>query len=566
LSRRPDYQETIETEGVLIPFLPEIITPSIEGPIRKGKYERGEAKALQAILRPGDRVLELGAGVGLLSTLAARCPGVEAVTAVEANPELVPLIRETWRINGVGNGTLVNGVVTVDGGGKTAFYLRRDFWASSMEAASRPYERRVKVPRIAIGDLLAEARPTVISCDLEGGEAGLFDAVDLSGVRAIVMELHPKVYGPEGVRAITDRLEGAGLRLQPVERATTVRTFLRAAPPVPARPDGSPRVLVVTCMKDEGPFIVEWVAWHRAIGVTDFVVFTNDITDGSDLLLDRLDDMGILRHLPNPALATESTYFQPMALALTPHLAQFRRADFLISMDVDEFINVRVGDGSLGALFGRVGYFDALSMSELNHGSNGRQSFEPGLVTEQFPRHQTETPGRHKAVRGVKTIVRLGPKLLRPRNHRPDFRGLAGDVVWLDGSGRPVSAFLEDDTLNGHDVRGSYELVSLDHYAVRALETYLVKMARGDVVVRGKQVSPRYWRLRNRADAETSRLDRQQPAFRAELARLMADPTLRALHESTCAAHAAKIARLLEDRRYRERRDWILENAWTPSD
>ena len=566
MNGRPDYDETIATEGVLIPFVPAIITPSIEKPIRKGKYERGEAKALQSILRPGDRVLELGAGVGLLSTLAARCPGVEAVTAVEANPELVPLIRETWRINGIGNGTLVNGVVTADGGGKAAFYLRRDFWASSMEAESRPYERSVKVPRVAIGDLIAKARPTVISCDLEGGEAGLFDAVDLSGVRAVVMELHPKVYGKAGVRAVTERLESAGLRLQPVEKATTVRTFLRADPPVPARPDGGPRVLVVTCMKDEGPFIVEWVAWHRAIGVTDIVVFTNDITDGSDLLLDRLDDMGVLRHLPNPAIATENTYFQPAALALTPHLPQYRRADFLISMDVDEFINVRVGDGSLGALFERVGYFDALSMSELNHGSNGRQFFEPGLVTEQFPRHQTERPGRHKALRGVKTIVRLGPKLVRPRNHRPDFRGLPEDVVWLDGSGRQATVFLEDGTLNGHDVRGSYDLVSLEHYALRALESYLAKMARGDVVVQGKQVSPRYWRMRNRDEAETSQLDRQQPAFRAELDRLMADAPLRALHEATCAAHAARIASLLEKRQYRERRDWILENAWTAAD
>jgi FkbM family methyltransferase len=563
-----DYAETIETEGVLIPFLPRIITPAIEGPMRKGRYERGEARALRALLRPGDRVLELGAGVGLLSTIAARLPGVAAVTAVEANPDLVPLIRETWRINGVGNGTLVNAVVTAGGGGggEAESFLRRDFWASSMEAASRPYERSVRVPRVAIGDLLAETRPTVISCNLEGAEAGLFDAVDLAGVRAVVMELHPKVYGRDGVRAVSDRLEAAGLRLQPVDRPTTVRTFLRDETRGAAPAGPTPRVVVVTCMKDEGPFILEWIAWHRAIGVTDFAVFTNDISDRSEHLLDRLDDMGVLRHLPNPALAVGSTYFQPAALALAPHLPQVRRGDFLVSLDVDEFINVRLGDGSLGALFDRVGYFDALSMSELNHGSNGREHFEPGLVTEQFPRHQTERPGRHKAHRGVKTIVRLGPKLLRPRNHRPDFRGLPEDVVWLDGSGRPLTALLEDAELNGHDVRGSYDLVSLDHYALRSLATYLVKMSRGDVVIRGKSVSPRYWRQRNRHDAETSRMDRQQPAFRAELDRLMADPALRALHEATCAAHAARVAALLEEPAFRDRRDWILEHAWTTED
>lgn len=559
----PVYDGTIVSNGILVPFVPAIITPAIETPMRRGRYEGGEAAALRAMLRPGDRVLELGAGVGLLSTIAATCPGVEAVTAVEANPDLVPLIRETWRINGVGNGRLVNAVVTAGGGGGEAeFYLRRDFWASSMEAASRPYERSVRVPTVAIAKLLAETRPTVISCDLEGGEAGLFDAADLSGVRAVVMELHPKVYGQDGVRAVHDRMEAAGLRLQPVDRRTTVRTFLRDE----ARTGAAPRVLVVTCMKDEGPFILEWIAWHRAIGVTDFVIFTNDNSDGSERLLDRLDEMGLVRHLPNPASIAGSTYFQPAALAFTPHLPQFRRADMLISMDVDEFINVRTGDGSLGALFERVGHFDALSMSELNHGSNGQMAFSPGLVTEQFPRHQTETPGRHKGVRGVKTIVRLGPKLLKPRNHRPEFRGLPEDVVWLDGSGRRSTTFLEDATLNGHDVRGTYDLVSLDHYPLRSLASYLVKMSRGDVVVKGKQVSERYWRMRNRNEHLTSTFERQQPAFRAELARLMDDPVLRSAHDATCAAHGARAAALLELAPYRARRDWILENAWTAPD
>ncbi|MBL4556550.1 MAG: glycosyltransferase family 2 protein [Rhodobacteraceae bacterium] len=55
-------------------------------------------------------------------------------------------------------------------------------------------------------------------------------------------------------------------------------------------------------MRDEGPYVLEWLAWHKAIGVTDFVVFTNDCTDGTDALLDRLDAAGEVMHLPNPAV------------------------------------------------------------------------------------------------------------------------------------------------------------------------------------------------------------------------------------------------------------------------
>jgi hypothetical protein len=82
-----DYAEVIETNGIKVPFVPAIITPNIERPMRNNRYEGGEAAALRRILRAGDRVLELGAGIGLLSTLSAMVAGVERIVAVEANPD-----------------------------------------------------------------------------------------------------------------------------------------------------------------------------------------------------------------------------------------------------------------------------------------------------------------------------------------------------------------------------------------------------------------------------------------------------------------------------------------------
>ena len=34
-------------------------------------------------------------------------------------------------------------------------------------------------------------------------------------------------------------------------------------------------------MRDEGPYLLEWVAYHRLIGFTDIVVCSNDCVDGS---------------------------------------------------------------------------------------------------------------------------------------------------------------------------------------------------------------------------------------------------------------------------------------------
>lgn len=573
LAPPPDYDEVIVSQDVRIPFVPAIITPPIERPLRNGRYEKGECMAMRSLLGAGDRLLELGAGIGLVSTIAAQVPGVEAVVSVEANPQLMPLIRETHRLNGIANVTLLNGAAAPGrDGGTQEFYLRRDFWASSMAAGPTRFVERVEVPRFGLATLVEIHRPTVIVCDIEGGELGLFETADLSGVHSVALEFHPKVYGEAGKAQVIAALEAQGFRQQPWSEKSSVQLFRRdpdavsvrfaASTPVAAEwPPETPRILVATCMKDEGPFLLEWVAWNRAIGVTDTVVFTNDCTDGTDLLLDRLDAMGILTHLPNPAVAAGSTYYQPTALKFVQQMPVFRQADYFLSIDVDEFVNVRTGEGRIADLLSAAGPFDVLSMFELNHGSNRHERFERGWVTDLFPRHQTERPGARKSVRGVKSLVRLSPRIAEVRNHRPDLAPNV-DPVWLDGSGRPLPVLAADRGLNGADCRGGYDLVRLEHYPLRSLDSYLVKMFRGDVVVSGKRVSARYWRVRNRNEEATSTFGAVRDRARAEFAGLLSDPGVARLHEAACAAHEARIAALAEAQEYRDRRAWVLREAW----
>lgn len=59
-------------------------------------------------------------------------------------------------------------------------------------------------------------------------------------------------------------------------------------PPTSAARPREGATCIVSTMKNEGPFILEWIAHHRAIGVDDFLIYTNDCTDGTDRLLDAL--------------------------------------------------------------------------------------------------------------------------------------------------------------------------------------------------------------------------------------------------------------------------------------
>jgi hypothetical protein len=291
-------------------------------------------------------------------------------------------------------------------------------------------------------------------------------------------------------------------------------------------------------------------------------VFTNDCTDGTDALLDRLDAMGELTHLPNPASLLGQEWLQPTALKYAQQMPLFRRAEFFLSSDVDEFVNIHTKDGTIGSLLAQLPEFDVLSMCELNHGSNNIRTFTPGWVTEQFPRHGTLTPGKRKARVGVKSLTRLSGRIRQIRNHRPDLNSPAKDVIWLDGSGRQMTDLADDPELNGVDCRERRDLVTLEHYPLRSLDSYLVKIFRGDVVIANKKVSERYWRMRNLDELHAHDLGPGIARARAVHARFEADNRLMDLHRACCDAHAARIDELLTIPEFAERRAKILNEGW----
>ncbi len=108
----------------------------------------------------------------------------------EANPELIPLIRETHAKNDVAP-TLINALLA-KGDGEREFHLEDDFWASS---AHRTGGRSITVKQIDLNAELARVKPSFLIVDIEGGEAEFFAGAELSTVQKICVETHPDVLG-----------------------------------------------------------------------------------------------------------------------------------------------------------------------------------------------------------------------------------------------------------------------------------------------------------------------------------------------------------------------------------
>lgn len=567
-----NYDEVIEVQGVRIPFVREIITRRIERQMRLGNYEGGECAAARKWVKAGDRVLDLGAGVGLVASATAKIDGVEKIVSIEANAELLELIRETHRINDITNVELRNGIVSKESSDEVPFYLREHFWSSSMEPESRPYKEMVMMPAYALDALIEEVRPTVIIADIEGGELEVFEDVTLDGVRTVIIEVHQLVYGIEGQRKVLKFFDDLGFRAEKEYLAGSVWILNREpqeeAPRIftrgPTRPEHNtenPKFIIPTCMKNEGPFLLEWIAYHRSIGVQDFVVFTNDCTDGSDQMLDRLDEMGVLTHLPNPAIAAQSTYFQPIAMKFALQMRQVREADYVIQTDVDEFINIKSGNGHLIDLLKEAGPFHVLSISEINFCSSGHWEFADGWLTENFREHETPTPGHWQARRGVKSIIHGIENFEHWPVHRPGvFAGTHDQLVWLDGSGNQVPEEFIVKHEHGIDRRGRYDLVQLDHHPLRSAQSFMLKQLRGRVSHKRRNFDVHYYRKRALGKVFDGYIDRHIPRARAEWEQLWADKTLADLHHASVAHHLAEIERAERNPEIIELRQWLAEN------
>ena len=126
-------------------------------------------------IRPGDRVLDVGANIGAFSIRAARMGA--RVTAVE--PVTVAVLRENIRANGV-SVQVIDGAL---GDGK-----RQEIcWDGC----------RVVCPTFPLRDLVGMAGGCdFLKCDCEGAE-WLIRPDDLAPVRRIEMEIHtPPISGP----------------------------------------------------------------------------------------------------------------------------------------------------------------------------------------------------------------------------------------------------------------------------------------------------------------------------------------------------------------------------------
>lgn len=305
------------------------------------------------------------------------------------------------------------------------------------------------------------------------------------------------------------------------------------------------RVTVITAMKNEGPYIVDWIAHNRAIGIDNFLVYTNDCSDGTERVLDALAQQGILQRRDNPYRKMKGVP-QHSAFRAAEDEDIVKNSDWLITMDVDEYINIHRGRGHIDDLFDAVPDANLISMPWRLFGNADLHRFDPGPVTHQFHRcAQAFSPKPHQAW-GFKTLFRNAGLFRRLSVHRP--RGMEPQAIevinWVNGSGQPLPQQMWQSAWRMGKASWGYDLVSLNHYAVRSAESFLIKRDRGRVNHTTRDQGYAYWFRMNHNAVEDHSIRRLDSMVAEERSRLMSLPGVQAAHDASVTWHQARITEL----------------------
>ena len=216
---------------VRVAVMKGVVSEIIREKLANGRYERWEAATIQRILGRDEILLELGAGVGVISTLAWLTGNVKEVHCFEADPRLLPLIEATHAANAV-KSSLHNAILATDDAtlarGTVDFFIRENFYGSSMDSSvGREVRSMVAVPVRAFAQAVNAAQATIIACDIEGGERDLFRGASIPTVRRIMVETHQNALGGAGMRSLFDDLHRAGFHYDQRYSRGSVPVFSR---------------------------------------------------------------------------------------------------------------------------------------------------------------------------------------------------------------------------------------------------------------------------------------------------------------------------------------------------
>lgn len=214
---------------------------------------------------------------------------------------------------------------------------------------------------------------------------------------------------------------------------------------------------VCAIMKDEGSYLMEWLEFHKLVGVEKFYLYDNNSTDNTiDVIAPYVNQQEVIYHYWPEHPGQMSAYSHCLR-------NYGESTEWIAFIDLDEFLFPTEADDLKKVLEEFVDY-SAVGVNWLLFGTSGHEKKPEGLQIENFTLRALKNHGPNKH---VKCIVRP-PQILGPKNPHV-FEYINGFAVTEN-----------KEVLKGaHSNNHSVQKLCINHYTTRSKEESLAKMERG---------------------------------------------------------------------------------------
>lgn len=226
------------------------------------------------------------------------------------------------------------------------------------------------------------------------------------------------------------------------------------------------QVGIISPVRQEELYLLEWIAYHRSLGIETFLLGDNGGSDRTSELLRALDEAGIVQRTDWLGAKTFQLQFD------MDSVARLRGVVDVVSItDTDEFLRPLNGRSDILSAVNEIFASSDVSAVGLNlvvYGSSGRVEPGEGLVIERFT---SRGPEGHVRNRAFKTMVRPERCEAMINPHVVDI----ATGLYVNDRGDPV----EWGTAPGTTKSPSWNCLRIDHFVIKSRHEFSVKAARG---------------------------------------------------------------------------------------
>lgn len=213
---------------------------------------------------------------------------------------------------------------------------------------------------------------------------------------------------------------------------------------------------ITAIMKNEGPYLKEWLDYHILVGVEKFYLYDNESTDNTTEILKPYIKKGIVDYTYWPGKAQQMIVYDD---CLGKHAKDTK---WMAIIDLDEFL-VPVNHATISEYLKTLPKnFAQLVIGWEQYGSSGHKTKPDGLLIENYKRHAAKSWG-------VKSIVnpRLVYSITNPHVHK-----VAGFTI--DENGKKLGRIIQTEKRNI-----TTNKIRCNHYVTKSFEEYVARMNQG---------------------------------------------------------------------------------------